>query len=80
MNDAKVGETPVTFEFNMEKPVSMRIVKEGYKPQTEQINVDWVKSEYHRGHYGKGEYMLGGQMQKGYEVRTLRELIRLEGK
>ncbi len=80
VNDASIGETPVQFEFDMDKPVTLKIVKEGYQTRIESVNVGWVKSEYHQGHYGKGEYMLKGEMQKGYEVRTLRDLIKLEGK
>ena len=79
VNETKVGETPVTFEYNMEKPVTLQIVKEGYQPRTEKITADWVKSEYHQGNYGKGEYLIGGKKQTGYEVRTLRDLIKLEG-
>jgi len=78
LNEAKVGETPVTFEFNMEKPVALRLVKEGYHPRTEVINVAWVKNEYRHGHYAKGDFVLQGRVQPGYEVRTLRDLSRLE--
>jgi hypothetical protein len=80
LNDAKIGETPVQFEFDMDKPVMLQIVKEGYQPRTERINVGWVKSEYHLGNYSKGEYVVKGEKQKSYEVRTLRDLIKLEGK
>ncbi len=80
VNDMKVGDTPVTFEFDMDKPGTLRILKEGYQPKLEYLNASWVKSEYHQGHYGKGDYLIKGAMQKGYEIRTLRDLIRLEGK
>lgn len=79
VNETKVGETPVKFEFNMEKPVTMRILKEGYQPATEQINVGWVKSEYYQGHYAKGDFMLEGKMQRGYQVLATRNLTKLEG-
>jgi hypothetical protein len=78
VNEAKVGETPVKFEFDMERPVTLKIVKEGYQPRTENINAGWVRSEYHLGHYWQGEFMLRGKMQKSYEVRTVRDLIKLE--
>lgn len=80
LNEVKLGETPVTFEFNMERPATLRILKEGYHSKTENLNVGWVKSEYHQGHYGKGDYMIGGNMEKGFEIRTIRDLTRAEGK
>jgi hypothetical protein len=79
LNETKAGETPVKFEFDMDKPVMLKIIKEGYKPKTESINVNWVRSEYNLGHYGKGKFMINGEMQKGFEIHTLRELIRAEG-
>jgi hypothetical protein len=32
LNRAPTGETPTKFEFDMEKPVTMKLLKEGYKP------------------------------------------------
>jgi uncharacterized lipoprotein NlpE involved in copper resistance len=78
LNEEKVGETPVTFEFDMEKPVTLKILKEGYQPKEEKLNVGWVKSEYHLGNYSKGEYMIKGTKQKGFEVHTIRDLTRSE--
>jgi len=79
LNDKMVGETPVTFEFDLERPVTLRLLKEGYEPRTESLNVGWAKSEYHQGHYGKGDYMLKGMMQKGFEIRTIRDLVKSGG-
>ena len=79
LNEVKLGETPVKFEFNTERPATLRILKEGYHPKTEYLNVGWVKSEYHKGHYGKGEYMIGGHFQRGFEVRTILDLMRADG-
>jgi len=79
LNDTIVGETPVTFELDMDKPVTLKILKEGYEPKTESLNVGWAKSEYHQGHYGKGDYLIKGKMQKGFEIRTIRDLVRSGG-
>jgi hypothetical protein len=62
----------------MEKPVTMKLVKEGYKPVEEKLTVNWVKSEYHQGNYHKGEYMIKGTTQKGFEVNATRELIKAD--
>jgi hypothetical protein len=78
LNQDRVGETPVTFEFNLEKPVTLRLEKDGYFPKTENLNVGWVKSEYQRGNLRRGDYMIQGTMQKGWEVTTIRDLIRIE--
>jgi hypothetical protein len=45
LNGVPAGETPMKFEFDMEKPVTLGILKEGYVSQTESLNVDWVKRE-----------------------------------
>lgn len=79
MNDVRLGETPVRFEFNMERPSTLRILKEGYHPRTETLSVVWVKSEYRQGHYVKGDFLISGEMQRGFEVRTSRDLIRVDG-
>ena len=76
LNEQKVGETPVTFEFDMEKPVMLKLLKEGYKSKEEKLNVGWVKSEYNLGNYSKGDYVVQGSKQKAFQIRTIRELIR----
>jgi hypothetical protein len=37
-----------------------------------------VKSEYQRGNLKRGDYMIQGILQKGWEVTTIRDLIRIE--
>lgn len=78
LNGVQTGDTPMQFEFDMDKPVTMKILKERYKPIEEQVTVNWVKSEYHKGHYSKGDYLIKGTMQKGFEVNASRELIRVD--
>jgi hypothetical protein len=62
----------------MNIPVTIKIVKEGYRPQTEQLSADWVKSEYYQSHYGKADIRINGSTQKGFEVHTTRELIKAD--
>jgi hypothetical protein len=59
---------------------SDRIEKDGYYPKTEDLNVGWVKSEYHRGNLAEGEgyYTIQGSTQKSWEVRIIRDLTRME--
>ena len=78
LNGVKTGDTPVKFQFDMEKPVTLKILKEGYKPREEKLTVDWVKSEYHQGNYSKGDYLINGTMQKGFEVNTTRDLMKAD--
>jgi hypothetical protein len=40
--------------------------------------VNWVKSKFHQGNYHKGEYMIKGTVQKGFEVYATRELLKAE--
>ncbi len=78
MNEKAIGETPVRFEFDMSIPVTIKLLKEGYRPRTEELNVNWVKSEYRNGRYGKADIIINGSVQKGFQVHTTRELIRAE--
>lgn len=78
LNGVPSGETPMKFELDMEKPVTMRLLKEGYKPVEEKLTVNWVKSGYHQGNYSKGEYQIKGEMQKGFEVNATRNLIKTD--
>lgn len=78
LDDNMVGQTPVQFELNLEIPVTLRIEKDGYYPQTESLNVRWVKSEHYRGNLIKGQQTTEGTSQKTWEVRTARDLIRIE--
>jgi hypothetical protein len=80
VNEAPIGETPATFEFDMEKPVTLKLLKEGYEPKTEKITAAWVKAQYQLGNYSKGKYKIAGEEQRAWEIRTLRELIRSESK
>jgi hypothetical protein len=70
----KIGETPVQFELDVTKPVSLRIVKEGYVPVTETLTLGWAQQEHREGHYKKGDYLIRGEMRSGFEIQTTREL------
>lgn len=78
LNGVATGETPTKFEFDMEKPVTMKLLKEGYRPIEENLTVNWVKRQYHLGNYAKGDYLIKGTMQRGFEVNASRELIRAD--
>jgi PEGA domain len=78
LNGVQVGDTPAKFQYDMNKPVTLKILKDGYKPKEEKITVDWVKSEYHQGNYSKGDYLINGVMQKGFQVNTARELMKAD--
>ncbi len=80
VNETLVGNTPATFEFDMDKPVTIKLLKEGYEPKTEKITGAWVKAQYQLGNYSKGRYKIGGEEQRAWEIRTLRELSRSESK
>ena len=65
LNDVQLGETPVKFEFNMERPATLRILKEGYQPRSERLSVVWVKTEYRQGNYVSGDFLISGEVQRG---------------
>jgi hypothetical protein len=78
MDGRMIGETPVTFECNMEKAAMLKIEKMGYYPKTENLTAAWVKSEYHRGNFVEGTYTINGTSTKAWEVRAVRDLIKME--
>ena len=70
----KIGETPVQFELDLTKPVSLRIIKEGYVPAAEFLTLSWAQQEHREGRYKKGDYFVQGQKQSGFEIHTTRVL------
>ena len=70
----KIGETPVQFEIDLSRAVSLRIVKEGYEPVMEMITLGWAQREHREGRYKKGDYVIQGKTQSGFEIRTTRVL------
>jgi hypothetical protein len=74
VNEAKWGETPTTFGLDLQRPVTLKILKEGYLPQTEILNVPWAQQEYRAGHYTQHSYMVGKVQEKSFYIRTVRVL------
>jgi hypothetical protein len=74
LNEAKWGETPATFGLDLQRPVTLKILKEGYLPQTEVLNVPWVQQEYRVGNYTQQSYMVGKVQEKRFNIRTVRTL------
>jgi hypothetical protein len=70
----RIGETPVQFELDLTKAVTLRIIKEGYVLVTEFLTLSWAQQEHREGHYTKGDYLIKGKMQSGFAIQTTRVL------
>jgi len=47
------GSTPAEFEWDFKRPIMLEIRKEGYHPEQELLNKEWVWYQKSRGNYGK---------------------------
>ena len=66
------GFTPLTFDFDIERRSVLKIEKEGYFTEVEDLNLGWVRNEGHKGNFDK-EYDSdrGGRV---WMVKTTRAL------
>jgi hypothetical protein len=74
LDNVKKGETPLTFEWDAKIPSTLRIEKEGYYTETEQLNKLWLKKENYKGDYQKGYEAQGDTSARVWKVRTFRDL------
>jgi len=74
VNNTKRGTTPLTFEYDLEKPAKLRIEKEGYYPEEEMLSTQWIIKEHKKGNFFKGYYTIQGKRTKSWEVATIRKL------
>jgi hypothetical protein len=47
------GATPAEFEWDLRRPVMLEIRKEGYHPEQELLNREWIYYQQSKGNYGK---------------------------
>ena len=73
-NQAKLGTTPLEFEYDLRTPATLKIEKEGFYPERESLGEGWVIREYQKGNYMKGRFVIQGQSKKAWRVSTLRRL------
>ena len=78
LNETEQGVTPVEFEYDLSKPATLTIEKEGYYPEMESLGKDWVLREYQKGNYTKGRFVISGKEKKAWKVTTTRRLERKE--
>jgi hypothetical protein len=66
------GFTPLTFDYDLERRSELRIEKDGYFTEVEDLNKGWVRNEGHKGNFHKeGDSAGGGRV---WKVRTTRAL------
>lgn len=70
----KVGETPISFDYDCCINQELLILKDGYHPVKETLNKYWLKYEYRYGHYGKKKLVIDGEKQNSWLVITSRKL------
>lgn len=69
-----VGTTPLLLYLDLQKPGTLKILKEGYTPLVESFGVAWVRNEYRAGNYSSETYTSRGGQEKRFNVRTVRVL------
>jgi hypothetical protein len=67
------GTTPLTFDYDIERRAVLKIEKEGYFTEIEDLNRGWVRNEGHKGNFHK-EYDQAGGSGRIWKVRTTRAL------
>ena len=55
----KVGETPVSFDYDYRVPGSLEISKDDYYTISEVLSKAWIRNEFQRGNYKEAEVMMG---------------------
>lgn len=65
------GFTPVTFDYDLERHAVLKIEKEGYFTEVEDMNRGWVINEGHKGNFHKEGDGSGGRI---WKVNTRRAL------
>jgi hypothetical protein len=67
------GFTPVTFDYDLERRSLLKIEKEGYFTEVEDLNKGWVRNEGHKGNFHKESDNSGGRIWKVGTTRALKE-------
>lgn len=78
LNDALLGSTPLTFEFDSEAHAKLKIEKAGYYPEEENLSYPWILREIQKGNFLRGNYVVKGQLRKSWQIITTRRLEKLQ--
>lgn len=70
----KVGETPVSFDYDYRTPGGLEISKDGYYTISEVLSKAWIRNEYQRGNYKEAEVIMDGVKRKAWVVSIQRTL------
>jgi hypothetical protein len=75
LNEVKWAATPAEFDLDLKRPITLKLLKEGYLPHTEVLNVAWAQQEYRAGHYTQQTFTYEGVQEKRFYIRTVRTLV-----
>ncbi len=78
LDDAKLGMSPVKFEYDFSQPATLKIEKPGYYTEVESLSKAWVGREIRKGNYTGGNFEIQGETIKSWKVTTKRLLQKKE--
>jgi hypothetical protein len=78
LDNSKLGETPLEFQWNAKTPATLRIEKEGYIAETEWLDGKWLRIEKGKGNFAKHSKKSGDTTLGTWKVRTTRTLRKAE--
>jgi hypothetical protein len=73
VDGVRQGVTPLGFTYDAGRRGTLKIEKEGYYTETEQLDKRWFVNEHYKGNFDK-RYKGGESSERVWEVRTTRDL------
>jgi hypothetical protein len=74
LNGIKQGTTPVTFQWDARMRATLKIEKEGFYTETEELDKAWLVKEHQKRRYSKEYIRVDDTNLKVWTVNTIREL------
>ena len=74
LDEATQGLSPAKFEYDFSQPATLKIDKQGYYTEVENLSEAWVIREIRKGNYTQGDFMIQGKNTKAWKVTITRRL------
>ncbi|MBW1849056.1 MAG: hypothetical protein JRJ27_18420 [Deltaproteobacteria bacterium] len=78
LGDAKQGMSPLKFEYDFSQPATLKIERQNYYTEVENLSEAWVVREIRKGNYTKGDFIVQGKNIKAWKVTITRSLQKKE--
>ena len=74
LNGIMQGITPVSFQWDASLRATLKIEKEGFYPETEELDKSWLIKEHQKRHYSREYIKVDDTTSRVWTVNTIREL------